>query len=87
MTVYNNDYKKEVPIVQDTAFGTQRGRRDGALQGKAEVVISPDPSNETVGRLLRDADALILRTATKVTRAMIAASPGSRLFPARRRAQ
>ena len=46
-----------------------------ALQGKAEVVISPDPSNETVGRLLRDADALILRTATKVTRAMIAASP------------
>ncbi|MDX9784300.1 MAG: hydroxyacid dehydrogenase [Spirochaetia bacterium] len=46
-----------------------------ALQGKAEVVISPDPSNETVGRLLKDADALILRTATKVSRAMIAAAP------------
>ena len=46
-----------------------------ALQGKAEVVISPDPSNETVGRLLKDADALILRTATKVSREMIAAAP------------
>lgn len=46
-----------------------------ALQGKAEVLISPDPSGETVGRLLRDADALILRTATKVTKDMIAASP------------
>jgi D-3-phosphoglycerate dehydrogenase len=46
-----------------------------ALQGKAEVLISPDPSGETVGRLLRDADALILRTATKVTRGMIASSP------------
>jgi len=46
-----------------------------ALQGKAEVLISPDPSGETVGHLLRDADALILRTATKVTRAMIAGAP------------
>jgi len=46
-----------------------------ALQGKAEIIISPDPSGDTVGRLLRDADALILRTATKVTQDMIAASP------------
>ena len=42
-----------------------------ALQGKAEVVVSPDPSGETVGRLLQDADALIVRTATQVTRQMI----------------
>jgi D-3-phosphoglycerate dehydrogenase len=41
------------------------------LEGKAEVTVSPDPSSETVGRLLRDADALIVRTATQVTRAMI----------------
>lgn len=45
-----------------------------ALEGKADVVISPDPSSETVGRLLRDADALILRTATQVTRNMIEAA-------------
>ena len=42
-----------------------------ALEGKAKVVISPDPSSETVGRLLRDADALIVRTATQITRKMI----------------
>ncbi len=42
-----------------------------ALEGKAEVVVSPDPSSETVGLLLQDADALIVRTATQVTRKMI----------------
>jgi D-3-phosphoglycerate dehydrogenase / 2-oxoglutarate reductase len=41
------------------------------LQGKVEVIVSPDPSNKTVGRLIPDAEALILRTATQVTRAMI----------------
>lgn len=41
------------------------------LQGKVEVLVSPDPSDQTVGRLIPDADALILRTATQVTRAMI----------------
>lgn len=46
-----------------------------ALEGKAEVLISPDPSAETVGRLLRDADALVLRTATKIDRQMIAQAP------------
>ncbi len=42
-----------------------------ALRGKVEVIVSPDPSNGTVARLMPDADALILRTATQVTREMI----------------
>lgn len=41
------------------------------LEGNAEVVISPDPSGESVSQLLQDADALIVRTATQVTREMI----------------
>ncbi|MGE5841531.1 MAG: hydroxyacid dehydrogenase, partial [Deltaproteobacteria bacterium] len=40
------------------------------LEDKARVVVSPDPSDATVGRLLEEADALILRTATRVTREM-----------------
>jgi len=41
------------------------------LEGRVEVVVSPDPSEQSVGQLLQDADALILRTATQVTRKMI----------------
>jgi D-3-phosphoglycerate dehydrogenase len=41
------------------------------LQGKVKVLVSPDPSNQTVGQLIPGADALILRTATQVTRDMI----------------
>jgi len=41
------------------------------LEGKAQVVVSPDPLDATVGRLLEEADALILRTATRVTRQML----------------
>ena len=41
------------------------------LDGKAEVIVSPDRSEETVGKLLQDADALIVRTATQITRDMI----------------
>jgi D-3-phosphoglycerate dehydrogenase / 2-oxoglutarate reductase len=47
------------------------------LQGKVAVVVSPDPSNQTVAKLIPDADALILRTATIVSREMI--QKGSRL--------
>ncbi len=47
----------------------EAGRK--ALEGKVQVIVSPDSSNETVGRLLQDADALILRTATHVSREMI----------------
>ena len=35
------------------------------------MVISPDPSESTVGTLMKDADALIVRTATRITREMI----------------
>jgi D-3-phosphoglycerate dehydrogenase / 2-oxoglutarate reductase len=45
------------------------------LQGKAEIIVSPDPSNDTVGRLIPDAEALVLRTATQVTREMIQKAP------------
>ncbi|OEU44310.1 MAG: hypothetical protein BBJ60_10520 [Desulfobacterales bacterium S7086C20] len=41
------------------------------LEDRVEVVISPDPSEQSVGQLLQDADGLILRTATQVTRKMI----------------
>ena len=41
------------------------------LEGRVEVVVSPGPSEQSVGDLLQDADALILRTATQVTRKMI----------------
>jgi len=48
---------------------------DGAgmriLGGRGEVIVSPDPSEQSVGRLIQDADALIVRTATQVTRKMI----------------
>jgi D-3-phosphoglycerate dehydrogenase len=41
------------------------------LTGKVDILISPDPSGESVGRLLKEAEGLIVRTATKVTRSMI----------------
>jgi len=42
------------------------------LENKAEVAVSPDPSQQSVGKLLQEADALIVRTATQITREMIA---------------
>ncbi len=45
------------------------------LEGKVKVVVSPDPSSETVARLLPGADALIVRTATRVTRDMLENAP------------
>jgi D-3-phosphoglycerate dehydrogenase / 2-oxoglutarate reductase len=45
------------------------------LEGKAEVVVSPDPSGQSVAKLLKDAHGLIVRTATKVTRSMIEGAP------------
>jgi D-3-phosphoglycerate dehydrogenase len=45
------------------------------LEGKAQVIISPDPSSHSVGKLLVQADGLILRTATQVDAAMIQAAP------------
>ncbi len=45
------------------------------LEGKARILVSPDPSDATVGPLLEEADALILRTATRVTREMLQRAP------------
>ncbi len=46
-----------------------------ALEGKVDILVSPDPSGESVGKLLREAHGLIVRTATKVTRRMIQSAP------------
>jgi len=40
-----------------------------------DILISPDPSGESVGQLLKEAQGLIVRTATKVTRPMIESAP------------
>ena len=45
------------------------------LTRKVDIMISPDPSGESVGQLLRKAHGLIVRTATKVTRSMIESAP------------
>jgi D-3-phosphoglycerate dehydrogenase len=41
------------------------------LERKAEVIICPEPTEEVIGSLISDADALIIRTAGKVTREMM----------------
>jgi D-3-phosphoglycerate dehydrogenase len=45
------------------------------LEGRVEVIISPDPSGQSVGELLKEVHGLIVRTATKVTRSMIESAP------------
>src|SRR5512139_1359482 len=45
------------------------------LDGKVDILISPDPSGESVGQLLKEAQGLIVRTATRVTRSMIESAP------------
>ena len=41
------------------------------LEGRAEIIISPEPTEAVLGDLLKDADALIIRTAGQVTRKML----------------
>lgn len=41
------------------------------LEQKTKILISPDPSEASVGRLMQEADGLIVRTATRITREMI----------------
>lgn len=41
------------------------------LEQKAKILVSPDPSEASVGRLMEEADGLIVRTATRITREMI----------------
>jgi D-3-phosphoglycerate dehydrogenase len=41
------------------------------LESKAEVIVCPEPSEEAIADLISDVDALVIRTAGKVTREMI----------------
>ena len=41
------------------------------LESQDEVVVCPEPTEEAIGNLISDVDALIIRTAGKVTREMI----------------
>lgn len=43
----------------------------GILEGMVGVILSPDPSEQSVGDLVQDVDALILLTANHVSREMI----------------
>jgi D-3-phosphoglycerate dehydrogenase len=42
------------------------------LEGRAEIVFCPEPTAPAIGRLIKDVDALIIRTAGSVTREMVA---------------
>ena len=41
------------------------------LESKAEVIVCPEPSEKAIENLIRDVDALIIRTAGRVTQEMI----------------
>lgn len=41
------------------------------LEGWAEIIISPEPTEQVLGDLMKDADGLIIRTAGHVTRNML----------------
>ena len=41
------------------------------LEGQAEIIISPEPTEAVLGDLLKEADGLIIRTAGQVTRSML----------------
>jgi len=41
------------------------------LEGQAEIIISPEPTDAVLGDLLKEADGLIIRTAGQVTRSML----------------
>jgi len=55
----------------------QKIHADGlsVLQGRVEVIIAPDPSQDTVSRYIQDVDAVILRTTSTITRTMIYSAP------------
>ena len=44
------------------------------LEGQAEIIISPEPTEAVLGDLMKDADGLIIRTAGHVTRPMLDAA-------------
>ena len=41
------------------------------LEGRAEIVFCPEPTVQAIGSLIKDVDALIIRTAGSVTREMV----------------
>ena len=41
------------------------------LESEAEIIICPEPTEDSIGSLINDVDGLIIRTAGKVTREMI----------------
>lgn len=41
------------------------------LEGRAEIIISPEPTEQVLGDLMKDADGLIIRTAGHVNRNML----------------
>jgi len=41
------------------------------LEDKADIVFCPEPTEQAIGRLIKDVDALIIRTAGSVTREMM----------------
>jgi D-3-phosphoglycerate dehydrogenase len=55
---------------------TQKIRDEGlaVLEGKAEVIIAPDPSEATISNLIQDVHGVILRTTSQITRDMIASA-------------
>ncbi len=44
------------------------------LEGRVQILVSPDPSERSVGQMMKDAHGLIVRTATQVNRTMIEAA-------------
>ena len=55
----------------------QKIRDEGlaVLEGKAEVIIAPDPSQATILNLIQDVHGVILRTTSQITREMIESAP------------
>ena len=44
------------------------------LEGRVQLLVSPDPSERSVGQMMKDVHGLIVRTATRINRAMIEAA-------------
>ncbi len=49
------------------------------LEDNFEVVVSPDPSQETLIKIIKDIEAMILRTSSRLTSELISNAPGLRI--------
>ena len=45
------------------------------LKGQAEVIVADDPGPETIAALIKEANGVVLRTTSKITREMILSAP------------